>query len=713
MFRAAHKWIVVVIPLLLVSLAPTARASQPAKYGKAIKSFERFAEARIVEDPIPGISIGFMHGNFSWAQGFGFSDLENQVKAKALSAYRLASVTKPMTAIGVLKLMEDGKLDLDAEVQTYVPYFPRKSSPVTVRLLLGHLGGISHYRNYDLEGHFKDHKNTREAIAVFEEFDLVAEPGTQFQYSSYGYNLLGAVIEGGSGQAYGDYMREVLWGPLGMEDTRMDDPDAVIPNRVRGYRPGPDGEVINSEFVDISSRFAAGGTRSTVLDLLKFAKGLSAGQLLSAETKDLMWTSMTTLDGRFTDYGMGWSVQPVNGRFVVRHSGGQAETRTYLMVLPAQDFAIAVACNYEGGGYWPYIDQLYALVMQERFLPDVYTGDVADARVYEAMSEVFDSGMSWFDRYGKPANDSPAELARAFSYLNDCATHAALEADFDSATQRIQEGRHPVAGSAFEIAGSWMAATLATEMSSKRFDDLHERGAIEFFDAYAKFCRSNPDVPAAQRLGTTTEELAQAWRHDWDRTWSSYTQQLLFDSSMDVQRVAQRLAEMFEGARVYPDYVAALGDVAVSRFETGDVTGAIETAEAAMEIYPRSDQPCVHAGIGYLAAGNSERARALIMRGYALDPTGAASAGGLNRFAYELRWGGQLALGLELLAIARDLHPDVANLYDSTGEFHLEAGRVDEAIAWYERALEVDPNFESAQRMLEKIRSDAQGVTER
>ena len=116
----------------------------------------------------------------------------------------------------------------------------------------------------------------------------VAEPGTRFNYSSYGYNLLGAVIEGASGKPYGEYLREVLWGPLGMDATRMDDPDALIPNRVRGYRRGPDGDVINSEFVDISSRFAAGGTRSTVLDLLKFARGVIEGRVLPAALQDAM-----------------------------------------------------------------------------------------------------------------------------------------------------------------------------------------------------------------------------------------------------------------------------------------------------------------------------------------------------------------------------------------------------------------------------------------
>src|SRR5262245_5619827 len=186
-----------------------------------------------------------------------------------------------MTAVAVIQLADAGKIDLDAEIQTYVPYFPRKGHPVTVRQLLGHLGGIPHYRNFEKELHIKEHKTTREAIDIFKDFDLVAEPGTKYQYSSYGFNLLGAAVEGASSQSYGDYMREHVWAPLGMKDTRMDDPADIIPNRVHGY-DWEGGKLRNSEFVDVSSRFAGGGTRSTVLDLLKFARGFTDSKLVSA-----------------------------------------------------------------------------------------------------------------------------------------------------------------------------------------------------------------------------------------------------------------------------------------------------------------------------------------------------------------------------------------------------------------------------------------------
>jgi CubicO group peptidase (beta-lactamase class C family) len=113
-------------------------------------------------DNVPALSIGFYRDGYVWTEGFGLADIENNVPAIAESAYRLASVTKPMTAIGVLKLVEEGKIDLDAEVQEFVPYFPKKEYPVEVGPLLGYVGGISHYRDYDAEAHFKDRKDARE-----------------------------------------------------------------------------------------------------------------------------------------------------------------------------------------------------------------------------------------------------------------------------------------------------------------------------------------------------------------------------------------------------------------------------------------------------------------------------------------------------------------------------------------------------------------------
>jgi CubicO group peptidase (beta-lactamase class C family) len=233
-YRASRFFLGLVAFIILLAPAFRTFGQDSSPYSGALQLFEKFVRHQIDLDRTPGLSIAFMKDDFVWAQGYGFADLENTVPAKPESSYRLASVTKTITAFAVLQLVEAGKINLDAEVQTYVPYFPKKKWPVTIRQLLGHLGGISHYRNEAAESHIKEPKNTRQAIAVFQDFDLVAEPGTRYNYSTYGYNLLGAVIEAAAGESYGEYIQKHIFAPLGMANSRMDNPLDIIPNRARG-----------------------------------------------------------------------------------------------------------------------------------------------------------------------------------------------------------------------------------------------------------------------------------------------------------------------------------------------------------------------------------------------------------------------------------------------------------------------------------------------
>jgi len=364
--------------ILAVSLL-AAKAGAQASQKVSAEELERYAkrvEAALKDQKIPGATVGFIHDDFVWVKAFGFSDLENEVPTRQDSAYRYASVQKSMTAVAILQLVEKGLIDLDAEVQRYVPLYPRKKYPITIRELLGHLSGTPHYVNRDVEQHFKDHKDTMQAIAVFSNFDLVAEPGTKFVYSSYGYNLLGAVIESVSGEPYSRYMEEHVWKPAGMASTRMDDPLDLIPHRVRGYQL-KDGALKNSEFIDVSSRFAAGGTRGTVPDLLKFMDALNHGKLLSPQSLRLMYTPMHTRDGKISGfpntagYAMGWNVIHRKIGEVYTNDGGQQETRTFILSVPEKHFVMALAINLEADVYDEILFPLFELVMHEKLVdPD-------------------------------------------------------------------------------------------------------------------------------------------------------------------------------------------------------------------------------------------------------------------------------------------------------------------------------------------------------
>ncbi|HWS70789.1 MAG TPA: serine hydrolase domain-containing protein, partial [Thermoanaerobaculia bacterium] len=399
---------------LLVSFAA---AAQP--YDDKLRDFEAFAQQQLKAANMPGLSVAVMKDDFVWSKGFGFADVENQVQATAESSYRLASVTKPMTATAMLKLAEEGTIDLDAEVQTYVPTFPRKQWPITVRQLLGHLGGIPHYRDAGAELHFREPKNTAEALAVFRDFDLVAEPGTRYSYSSYGYVLLGAIIEGATGKPYAQVMREKVWGPLGMIATRMDDPRAVIAHRVRGYELR-DGKLRNSEYVDVSSRFAAGGTRSTVVDMLAFVRGLDADKVLKRETLERMWTAQATKDGRATRYGLGWEIHSLAGRFAVFHDGAQAETNTYLVYVPRVHFAIALATNLEAANLNVFADRLALLFLGDDWASRMWIrGSRGDQAAGVGILSAFNAGFAYYDRYGRASTTDAKELANAFRALNE------------------------------------------------------------------------------------------------------------------------------------------------------------------------------------------------------------------------------------------------------------------------------------------------------
>ena len=298
---------------------------------------------------IPGLSIAFYHGDLLYTEGFGFADLEHQIAAKPETAYLLGSVMKTMTAQAIMMLSET-KLDIDDEVQIYVPYYPQKKWPVTIRQILGHMSGIG-WRSLEWKEHYdKVQYTARGVIDLFKDMELEFKPGTKFEYSSLGYNLLGAVIEEASGTPHEEYMKSQIWQPLGMDNTQLDT-RLVIPNRARGY-DHDDGTLVNSVHVNNSLWFAAGGGRSTVLDMIKYARGLDAGILLPPEIQNQMYEPMTLADGTKTSYGMGWNLNKENGYTIIYHAGGQPGTTTYLLRVLGLDFGLAIGCNLG------YVDQI-------------------------------------------------------------------------------------------------------------------------------------------------------------------------------------------------------------------------------------------------------------------------------------------------------------------------------------------------------------------
>jgi CubicO group peptidase (beta-lactamase class C family) len=336
--------------LLFVCHAPrasaqTAAAGLPAE---KVKQIEALISAEMERQKIPGLSVAVVtDARVRWSNGYGLADVENNVPAKAATVYRLASVSKTITAVAVMQLAERSKIDLDAPVQKYCPAFPEKQWPVTTRQVLAHLSGIRHYKSEEEFNSARHYESIAEGLSMFKDDPLLHEPGAKMTYTTFGYTLLGCVVEGASGAKFADYVRENVFAPAGMERTRVDSVADIIPNRAQGYRRTKDGELKNSPLADNSYKVPGGGFVSNAEDLARFAVAVETYKLLKRETTEQMFTGQKTKDGKETHYGLGWGVGTHAGLRAIGHSGAQQRVSTVLNMLPDRGLAVVVLANIE------------------------------------------------------------------------------------------------------------------------------------------------------------------------------------------------------------------------------------------------------------------------------------------------------------------------------------------------------------------------------
>jgi CubicO group peptidase (beta-lactamase class C family) len=314
---------------------------------------------------IPALSIAIAAGNeLQWNSGYGMADLENFVPAKAVTVYRLGSIAKTITAAAILQLAERGKVDLDAPVRRYLPDFPEKSWPITARLLLSHLGGIRHYRGAVDFNSTQRYDSVTNALTIFQNDDLVHEPGTKYLYTTYGFNVLGAIVEAAAGKPFMAYVRQNIFEPGGMDRIRDDSVSAIIPNRARGYAKNQAGELRNCNLADTSNKIPGGGMAGTAADLVKFAIALTRGKLLRDETVAEMFTARKTRDGTPLPYGYGVFISQWQGRRRIHHSGGQQGTATLLQIYPEDGLILALMCNLEGARLAELSEQIASVLFE-------------------------------------------------------------------------------------------------------------------------------------------------------------------------------------------------------------------------------------------------------------------------------------------------------------------------------------------------------------
>jgi serine beta-lactamase-like protein LACTB, mitochondrial len=339
------------------STSPIPRGTAPAPItGHADTTYgQPIAQARQLLAPLrgryPGISVAVgVDGRLAWSEALGYADIARRIRTAPKTQFRAYSVAKPLTGTALLRLRQDGMIDLDAPVGRYVTGLPTALAAVTVRQLAGHLSGLRDYRRGEwLPLSSRPCATPQEALGAFVHDALINAPGEAYSYSSFNYVLLSAVIEAVSGQPFAAYVRQTVLEPAGMSATMFGDVRETGSPVSTFYEPTWLGRVRVARFVDNSCKFGAGDLVTTAPDLVRFGNALLAGRLLNAANVELAFSAMQTTAGEETGYGIGWGVgADSGGTRYMSHSGGAIGGRAALLLYPDAHVVVAILANIEG-----------------------------------------------------------------------------------------------------------------------------------------------------------------------------------------------------------------------------------------------------------------------------------------------------------------------------------------------------------------------------
>jgi len=336
--------------------APSVTQGTPSRqWTAAVGRGRQIARAALGDQNLPGLSVAVgADGDIVWAEGFGWADLDKRVPVSPGMRFRIGTASAALTSAAAGVLLEKDQLKLDDDVQKYVPGFPKKEWPVTVRQLMGHLSGIRDDGG-DEGPLFSEHcQRPADALPFFADRPLLFEPGSRYQQSSYGWVVVSAAIEAAAGEPFLSFMRKQIFEPLGMDRTTADSMTSPIPDRVTFYFPrfaaDPHYGLHLMRPLDYSCYAGASVFLSTPSDLVRFGLAINAGKLLRPATVQLLQTTGRLSSGEETGYGLGWDLETVSltGKQTraVGHDGEVLGGMTAsLMAVPQNGIVVAVLSN--------------------------------------------------------------------------------------------------------------------------------------------------------------------------------------------------------------------------------------------------------------------------------------------------------------------------------------------------------------------------------
>ncbi|MDP2320591.1 MAG: serine hydrolase domain-containing protein [Acidobacteriota bacterium] len=339
-------------------VASIANATPVPRWTGAVEQARQAVRAALAEHNLPGVSVavgasGEASGEIVWAEGFGWANLEKKVPVSPETRFRIGTASPVLTSAAVGLLLEKERLKLDEAIQAYVPEFTQRQWPATLRQVMGHVAGVR--SDGGDEGPLFGEQCNRPADALPHfGHEQRFEPGTQYQFSNFGWILVSAAVESVADEPFLSFMRKQIFEPLGMDHTEADFEAGPGPERTTDYFPkfagdpryGPD--VMRP--LNLSCYAGAGAFLSTPSDLVRFGLAINSGKLLQPATVQLLQTSLRLPSGEDTGYGLGWDLESVelSGKptRVAGHDGnvlgGMAMS---FLTFPEHNLVVAVTSN--------------------------------------------------------------------------------------------------------------------------------------------------------------------------------------------------------------------------------------------------------------------------------------------------------------------------------------------------------------------------------
>ena len=380
-----------VLAVFLPALSALAKPSPPSPQELQTR-VEEYMSARVNRNHFSGSILIAREGKVLFSKGYGMANHELDVPNTPHTKFRLGSITKQFTAMAILILQQQGKLNVHDKIKKYLPDAPKAWDEITIEHLLTHTSGIYNYtESLEFLKTLPVRVTLKDLIAKFRDRPLNFKPGDKFSYSNSGYVVLGQIIETASGQNYPSFIKQAIFDPLAMTETGYDNATALLKHRASGYTRRLGIVLTNCDYIDMSIPHAAGALYSTTLDLLKWDQALYTEKLVPRKLLDAMFTPHKD------NYGYGWLIDKKFGLSRYQHGGGIMGFVTIIERYPEEKLLVVALSNLENSPIGPMGTDLAAIALGLRY---VVPREPKPAKLDPAMYDAY-AGRYEIDTPGK------------------------------------------------------------------------------------------------------------------------------------------------------------------------------------------------------------------------------------------------------------------------------------------------------------------------